>query len=447
MSNLTKPSVKNREYYDFLPSAVAVLERPPAVQYRIVSWVVMLFVIITILWLTLSKVDIVVSATGKIVPTGKVKVIQSAADGVVKEIFVRDGQSVSQGDALIEIDDTTVKAEQSQLQLNLTKAQLTVQRLKKELGNEAVTLGEGMDSAKVSLSTQQSLLTANQDSFNQKQRGLQADYDQALAAQRSARSEVGKLSEQISYLQSKFTKRISQAERGLIASSEVDEVKFNLETAKKEKAIVQSKLSESRARARSVKESLDGLEDDHRSETYNLLAEAEYELETIQQELVKVKERMTQQILRSPVSGVVQQLSINTIGGYITRAEKIMVIVPDDASMELNAMILNKDIGFVAPDQAARVKVDAFEYTRYGYLEGDLQWVGSDSVADEQLGFVYPARISLKETTLPNKVNQRIAKVVPGMSASVDVVIGKRRLINYFIGPLLRYRDESLRER
>ena len=446
MSKSMNKTEQQQAYYDFLPSAVAVLEKPPARQYRMVTWVLMLFTVITILWLVLAKVNVVATATGKIVPSGKVKVIQSAADGVIKQIFVRDGQIVKTGDSLIEINDTTVKAEQQQLQLNLIKAQLTVQRLKKELGDNEIVLGDGV-SADNSVSTQQRLLSANQDNLDQRQKRLEADYEQAIAARRSASNEVAKLSEKIDFLSKRLIKVSSQAQRGLVATSEADDAKFNLSTAKKERAIARSKLSESTARVKSAKESLDGLQDEHRSKTYQALSDAEYDLVTIQQELVKVEERLAQQVLKSPVDGVVQQLAVNTIGGYITRAENLMVIVPENTPMELNALILNKDIGFVQPDQMARVKVDAFEYTRYGYLQGDLQWIGSDSIVDEQLGFVYPARITLDETVLPNRVNDRIARVVPGMSATVDVVIGERRLINYFIGPLLRYRDESLRER
>ena len=188
-----------------------------------------------------------------------------------------------------------------------------------------------------------------------------------------------------------------------------------MEAAEKELAIAKSRVSESAARARSAKEGLNGLMEEHRSSTYEELSEAEFELDSIKQELVKVEERLAQQVLRSPVDGVTQQLEINTVGGYITRAEKLMVVVPKNTPMELNATILAKDIGFVALDQEARVKVDSFEYTRYGYLQGDLQWIGSDSIADEQLGFVYPARIAIQETTLPNRVNNRTAEVVPGM--------------------------------
>ncbi len=433
-------------YYEFLPSAVAVLEKPPAVQYRIVSWLVILFAVIAIAWLVLAKVDVVVTATGKIVPAGKVKVIQSAADGVVKDIFVRDGQLVKAGDPLVEINDTTVKAEQQQLQLNLAKSRLTIQRLRNELGDNNVVLGDGVGQS-VSLDTQQSLLSANKDNLDKQKKRLTADYEQAIAAQRSANTEVRKLSERIVFLKKRHGKRASQAERGLIPTSEAEDALFNVKSAEKELSIARSKLSESSARARSAKEGLNGLLDEHRSTTYQALSEAEFELDSIKQELVKVEERLAQQVLRSPVDGVIQQMEVNTIGGYITRAEKLMVVVPENIPMELNATILSKDIGFVALDQEARVKVDSFEYTRYGYLTGDLQWIGSDSIVDEKRGFVYPARIALKEIILPNKVNDRVAQVVPGMSATVDVVIGQRRLIDYFIGPLLRYRDESLRER
>ena len=443
-----KKSLNEKQaYYDFLPSAVAVLEKPPAIQYRLITWLIVLFAIIAIAWLILSKVDVVVTAQGKVVPAGQVKVIQSATDGVVKTIFVRDGQFVQTGDPIVEINDTTVKAEQQQLQLNLVKSQLTIQRLKEELGDESVVLGDGFQKNDASLVTQRSLLSANKDTLDKQRKRLTADFEQAVAASQSARTEVRSMSEKIVFLKNRYEKRASQAERGLIPNSEAEDALFNVEAAEKELAIAKSRVSESAARARSAKEGLNGLMEEHRSSTYEALSEAEFELDSIKQELVKVEERLAQQVLRSPVDGVIQQLEINTVGGYITRAEKLMVVVPKNTPMELNATILAKDIGFVALDQEARVKVDSFEYTRYGYLQGDLQWIGSDSVADEQLGFVYPARIALKDITLPNKVNNRTAEVVPGMSATVDVVIGERRLIDYFIGPLLRYRDESLRER
>ena len=444
---MKKPLNEKQAYYDFLPSAVAVLEKPPAILYRLVTWLIILFAVIAIAWLILSKVDVVVTAQGKVVPAGQVKVIQSATDGVVKTIFVRDGQSVETGDPLVEINDTTVKAEQQQLQLNLVKSQLTIQRLKKELGDESVVLGDGFQKNDASLVTQRSLLSANKDTLDKQRKRLTADFEQAVAASQSARTEVRSMSEKIVFLRNRYEKRASQAERGLIPNSEAEDARFNVEAAEKELAIAKSRVSESDARARSAKEGLNGLMEEHRSSTYEELSEAEFELDSIKQELVKVEERLAQQVLRSPVDGVIQQLEINTVGGYITRAEKLMVVVPKNTPMELNATILAKDIGFVALDQEARVKVDSFEYTRYGYLQGDLQWIGSDSIADEQLGFVYPARIAIQETKLPNRVNNRTAEVVPGMSATVDVVIGQRRLINYFIGPLLRYRDESLRER
>jgi len=438
---------KNQGYYDFVPSAVAVLEKPPAHHYRVVSWLIMAFFTIALLWLILAKVDIVVSAQGKIVPTGKVKVIQSGDDGIVKKIYVRDGQIVQKGDALIEMDGTNSSADEQQLQLNIVKSRLTVQRLKNELGVSSAVLGDGLNASEADLSSQKELLISNKEMFQQLLAQTQNELNQAKSAVDSARSDVSKLHTKIRHLKKRYEDRVSQAERGLVAGQEVDDVQFNLQTAQKELQGARAKLKQAQASEKTALEKSDATHSEHNSNLYKELSEAEHELKSFEQELRKVEERVALQVLRSPVNGVVQQLTVNTIGGYITRAEKLLVIVPENTQMELDALILNKDIGFVTQDQPARVKVDAFEYTRYGYLKGDLQWVGSDAIVDEKMGPVYPARIALNESTLPNKVHGRIAKVVPGMSASVDIVIGRRRLIQYFIGPLLRYKDESLRER
>ena len=124
-----------------------------------------------------------------------------------------------------------------------------------------------------------------------------------------------------------------------------------------------------------------------------------------------------------------------------------MVIVPEDSALQLDIKILDKDIGLVEQGMPVEVKVNAYEYTKYGMLKGQLEWIGSDAIIDEVLGPIYPAKVLVNEAALPNKVNDRVVKISPGMSVNLDVQIGKRRLIEYFLSPLIRYKKESLNER
>jgi hemolysin D len=175
------------------------------------------------------------------------------------------------------------------------------------------------------------------------------------------------------------------------------------------------------------------------------LAEAERKAAALTQEKAKAGQKLGLQTLRAPVDGVVQQLGVNTVGGVVTQAQTLAVVVPADAGIEVEAMVLNRDIGFLHPGQRAVVKVETFNFTRYGSLEGKLASVSRDAVEDKTLGLAYPIRIDLADTTL--MVDGRPVPVSPGMAVTVEVKTGERRIIDYIFAPMLKYRDESLRER
>jgi hemolysin D len=175
------------------------------------------------------------------------------------------------------------------------------------------------------------------------------------------------------------------------------------------------------------------------------LTEVENRLAAYRQEHVKAAQRITLQTLSAPVSGSVQQLAVHTIGGVVTPAQDLMHIVPDGEVMEIEAWVQNKDIGFVRAGQPARIKVETFPFTRYGTLGGEVRTVSRDATPDERLGPVYAARVRMHEATV--KVEDRLVNLAPGMAVTVEVKLGTRRLIEYLLTPLLRYRDESARER
>ncbi|TDF56790.1 HlyD family efflux transporter periplasmic adaptor subunit, partial [Cupriavidus sp. L7L] len=153
------------------------------------------------------------------------------------------------------------------------------------------------------------------------------------------------------------------------------------------------------------------------------------------------------QILRAPIDGVVQQLAVTTVGGVVTQAQPVAIVVPENTALEVDAQVQNKDIGYVKPGQRVITKVETFDFTRFGYIEGQVQWVGTDAVNDQKLGPIYPVRIRLAEQATPNSVNGRKGALTPGMSVTADIRVDERRMISYFLSPLLRYKDEALRER
>jgi len=149
--------------------------------------------------------------------------------------------------------------------------------------------------------------------------------------------------------------------------------------------------------------------------------------------------------LTAPVDGTVQQLAVHTVGGVVTPAQALMIIVPKDEAVEVEAFVENKDIGFVNAGQEAQVKVETFPFTRYGTIPATVTQVANDAINDEKKGLLYTLRAKLSQATI--RVEDKWVTLSPGMAVTVEVKTGRRRVIDYLLSPLLQYGDESLRER
>ena len=177
------------------------------------------------------------------------------------------------------------------------------------------------------------------------------------------------------------------------------------------------------------------------------LVDAVKRRDAAEQELIKTRQRLQQQTLRAPIDGVVQQLAVSTVGGVVTSAQPLMTIVPDNTPLELEAQVMNRDVGHVRVGQRVINKVETYDFTRYGYIEGEVLWVGTDAIQDPKLGPVFPVRIGLAHTYTPTAVNGRNGEVKAGMSVTADIRTDERRLLQYLLAPMLRYQQEALRER
>jgi hemolysin D len=235
---------------------------------------------------------------------------------------------------------------------------------------------------------------------------------------------------------------------------------------RKEMLIYESRLQETESavavlaetRSRTVAEYERGLLDE--------LAKAEQKAAGLEQDIVRAEQRTRLQKLTAPVDGVVQQLAIHTIGGVVTPAQALLVIVPSDSRLEIEAMVSNRDIGFVQPGQEAEIKIDTFNFTRYGLLHGQVLSVSQDAIIrdrqqdrsnDRALGtqnetsepkgqeLNYSARISLDRSKM--QIDDQMVKLSPGMVVTVEIKTGSRMILSYLLSPLLRYRQESMRER
>jgi len=435
----------------FLPAALALQEQPVHPAPRYIQWTIMAFAALALLWACIGEIDVVATASGKIVPSGKSKVIQPSEVAVVKAIHVRDGQPVKAGELLVELDAQITGADVERLKSDLLAAQVDNAR--------ATALLEAIRTRREPPSLAERLPQANPEQRLSAQRWLQGQYLELQSSLEQARAEIEQRTAEIqsakasaSTLQQALaiSRRLASDYKELLneqymtrnAYLEKEQLRLDQE---RELAALQGRIVELTAARKAAESRHAGILAETRRAMLDLQHESEQRAAALIQELKKAEQRNRLMGLTAPVDGTVQQLDIHTPGGVVTAAQPLMVIVPRDEPVEVEALLENKDIGFVRPGQDVEIKVETFTFTKYGVVHGVVSSISNDAIEDEKLGLVYSARIQLKEKHI--RVNDQDIALSPGMAVRAEVKTDKRRVIDYFLSPLQQYVDESLDER
>lgn len=430
----------------FSSAAIALQSRPPLPVARMVSLALCLMTLVALLYAYFAAMDVVVSAQGRVIPSGRSKVIQPMEAGIVKAIHVRDGMAVKAGDVLIELDHTATTADRDRLQRELWESEVETARLVAMAGGRNRLAAPAGVPAEV-VAGQAAILDGRLSEHHFRAASLEADVARRQADRDAIGAAVAQLGSSLPLVKKKHEMREELARTGHIAETGLIETRLELINLEKDLAVQENRLKEAEAGLRVAVQQKAQAEAEFRGRVAAESAEAARKRDATRQELVKASQRQELQVLRSPIDGVVQQLAVATVGGVVTQAQALMMIVPGNSPLEVEAQVANRDIGHLRAGQTAIVKVETFDFTRYGFIDGEVQWVGTDAVADPKLGPVYPVRIQLRADRTPYPVNGHAGTISPGMTVTTDIRVAERRLIEYFLAPLMRYKDESLRER
>ncbi len=453
----------------FLPAALEIVETPPSPVGRAIGMILIALFCAGLGWAAWGTIDIVASAPGKVVSGGRSKVVQPFETGVVRAIRVQDGESVKAGDVLIELDPTVNAAERDHLHDDLIAERLNIARLRAALASSDGRVADFVapaDADPVLVGTQRQLLFNQVTEHRAKIAALSGQEAQKQAEHETISATIHKLETLIPVIQQRVDIRKILMDKELGSKLTYYEILQLLVEQQQELAVQNSHLLEAEAavaairetRAQAVAEYSHGLSDD--------LAKSEQKANGLAQDLIKAQQKTKLQQLPSPVNGVVQQLAIHTVGGVVTPAQSLLVIVPENSQLEVEAMVSNGDIGFVEPGQEAEVKIDTFNFTRYGLLHGAVLNVSQDAIirdrpperaSERALGaqhdtsepngqeLNYSARVSLDRTQM--QVEDHMVSLAPGMAVTVEIKTGQRTILDYLLSPLRRYRQEILHER
>jgi len=451
----------------FLPAALEITETPPSPIGRAIGASIIAVFCFALAWASFGSVDIVASATGKIVPGGRTKLIQPFETGVVRAIHVRDGQTVKAGDVLIELDPTMTEADNERQKSDFLAAELEVARLRAGLAEDPLAAFRPPQSASAAeIEMHRQFLISQRAEQNAKLAEIERQQGQKEAERATTSASVAKLQATIPVLQERVDIRKNLVDKALASKVVYLSEYQELVGLQQDLLLQQSRLREADAAVALLKETRERTAAEYRRSTYDALTKAEQKTASAAQEVIKAERRTKLQRLAAPVDGVVQQLAVHTVGGVVTPAQALAVVVPSESQLEIEAMLSNRDIGFVHPGQKAEIKVDTFNFTRYGLLQGEVLSVSSDAITrDRQQGtssdramgaatnssepkgqeLEYAARISLDRAAM--QVDEKLVKLGPGMAVTVEIKTGSRKIISYLLSPLARYKQEALRER
>lgn len=429
-----KPSLEHQ----FLPAVLEIQDTPPSPVGRLIIWLITLFFISSLIWASIGHIDIVSVAAGKIIPNGQVKVIQPLELGTVIAIHVKEGKRVKQGESLIELDPSTVNAEISQLTMELNLAKQQRKRLQWLTKQQKIQQKQLPDLDDL-------ILTSQWREYKDRLNTLQSEKNKRLAEQATAKQQEQKLAEILPLISQRSVNEKKLVDKKLFPRQKYLETEQQRLSTFYDYKSQHSRVNELQQTIAEINAQMSHTRSEFAKTNLEKQEEAEHKIKRIKQELIKAGARQKARHLVAPIDGIIQQLAVHTVGGIVTPAQELMIIVPQSAQLEIEAYVENKDIGFVKEGQSAAIKLDAFPFTKYGTLDGQIIDLSDDAVSDEDKGLIYKALVALKQTSM--QVEGKQVKPGIGMSVSVEIKTGQRRLIEFFLAPLLRYKDESVRER
>lgn len=444
------PKRDRRLQYEFLPAAEEIIETPAAPFGSVVIWLTTILLVLALVWAYLGQIDIVAVGNGRVSNDGSVKVVQSASYGVVKRITAQEGQRVHKGDVLVELDKTTAEKELATTaqSLNIARAERDIlRRLAMGNGADDIINSAGVsDEAKAVLreftASQLALVGAKEQAL----KGSIASHQRQLQFNQQTKAQLEGEAQKLKDRQAKVKQKLESANaiERIRLQNELDTLEQRITTANSAatsqgQQVLQSQLTLAQAQSQSQV----SLAETNSSIGGQVITQ-EQRIAELENNLAKAKRALEQTTITAPVDGTILALNTRTIGGVVNVAERIAQIVPDNDLLYVDVTLDNQDVGFVRVGQRVVVKVATYPFQRYGYLEGTVENISPDAIQDEKKGLVYKAKVKLSGA---NSSKKNRLKLLPGMSVSAEITTGKRRIIEFFLDPLMTHIDDSLKVR
>lgn len=422
---------KINDSYEFKPLLSEIEESPVSPLGRFTFWTVVSLIIITILWLIIGKIDIVITARGIAIPDGEAKIIQPLETGVIKEILVKEGDFVRKDQLLVLIDTMTTDAQLKTVKENLETSKEEAKRLEAQgLEQKFNSKDEVQKNLYIeSLKALNSLIGAKNQEIKQIERQIDSNTAQKRDYENQLQSSIDR------------EKRLENV-KDIVAYNDVKEAQDRTIALRESVNRTEAEIKRLQAQKRQIQNEIAQLKADFKAQKLETLIENNKRIKELEASKEQIEFSNINQKITAPVDGYVDKLMVHTIGGVVTPAQELIALTPADIPLLIKATVLNKDIGFIKPDMPVSIKIDTYDFQKYGLLHGKVKSISQNSIENEELGPVYEIYITLDKNTLI--IDGKEQKISTGMTLNAEIEIGKRRIIEFFIYPLIKYMDEGV---
>jgi multidrug efflux pump subunit AcrA (membrane-fusion protein) len=415
---ITKLTDKNDKKlkYDFMPDVQEFIERPTHQAGKIIIFTIFLIFAVALIWACIGEIDEVATLRGIVRPENNVKVIQSSENGTITKISVKNGDFVKQGDVLVELDN-----ENNEEQVKLIDLQI------KNLSDESELYKKSLNGEKYDKSNYDSsivdVVEAEKEEYEIERELLNSKINEAKTNLKMAENQL---------LQ--YKNALNQLLQELLPEDQTEYARQNVD--RQQLVVDNAKLA-----VENAENALKQLDEERKVNIYQKISDNKKEISELKTQKQMLEKSAGQHQIKAPTDGYVTELNLSTIGGVVTNGQNILQIVPQDSELIIEASAKNSDIGFLQEGQIARIKVDTYSYQRYGTLEGKVDIIGKNAELKDNGTAAYPVKISVDK-----KSNKKL-ELMSGMTVTVEVKTGKKKLISFLLDPIIKHVDEGLNVR
>ncbi|SME92798.1 membrane fusion protein, adhesin transport system [Tistlia consotensis] len=436
-----------RDDQDFMTSLHGAVSRRPSLGAHLLLLAIVVFLVWAVVWAGWAEIDQVTSGPGRVIPSRQVQLVQNLEGGILSEILVHEGDSVAKDQVVMQLDNTQFLSDFRENHVKLLGLRAVIERLRAEIDGHPLVFAEEVAQALPRVVASERALYESraqeiastvgklEQEGNQRRRELEETQAKIAQLERSvalARQEIGILKPLVDRGINAPVEliRLRREENQYVGDLEV--AHHSIERIKAAVAETEQGKAEARAqfRSRALKE----------------LNEAQVNAQALEQVLASRNDRVQRTVVRSPVAGTVKRIMVNTVGGVVQPGQDLMEIVPAEDALFVEARIKPADIAFLRPGLPARVKISAYDYTIYGLLPAELELIGADSILDEKTGEShYLIRVRTTENRMRDARGE-VLPIIPGMTATVDVLTGTHTVLQYLLKPVLKVFKSAFHE-